>query len=405
MMTSLIAAAVLNVAANVPALMTCADGSKVDSVEKWERVRRPELLRTFLENVYGVRPVERPADLRFEIVREDRDAFGGRAVCKYVRISFGGVGGKTNFYAQAVLPKTAAKRPAPCFLYASFGSCLRPNGSVEGVKKSKYWNPERIVMRGYAAVAFFMDDVVMDLSNAPGYWEDKDKATGRYAARFNRDGVFSVLEKAGSRTDRSWGTISAWAWAASRVMDWIETEPLIDAKRVGVVGHSRGGKCALVAGVTDTRFAMVCSNDSGCSGAKLNHIDLKASEHIAQINAMFPDWFCTVYKGWANREMEMPFDQHQWLALVAPRLLAVGSAAKDVWAGPPGEFAAAKFASPAWELYGRKGLVAADGFPSVDTPLQEGSVSYHLREGVHYLTEWDWDRYMDFADRNGWKGN
>ena len=389
---SLFVAAALNVATGVPPLMTCEDGTKVDSVEKWEKVRRPELLRTFLKKVYGVRPVERPADLSFEVVRTDGDALGGKAVRKDVRISFSGVGGKTNFIAVAMIPK--AGRPVPAFLVC----CNRdPKKSV----KTRFWDMEGTVARGYASVGFYMSDVVRDLSNAPGYWDDKTHS--RYLSRFNREGVFAVLEKPETRTDESWGTISAWAWAASRVMDWIETERLIDAKRVAVIGHSRGGKTALLAGVTDTRFAMACVNDSGCTGAKLHHMDLPRSEHIAQINAMFPDWFCGAYKAFADKEALLPFDQHEWIALMAPRLVAVASASKDHWAGQPGEFAAALLASPAWELYGKRGLVSRPIFPSVGTALQEGSVSYHLREGSHDMTPWDWARYMDFADRHGWR--
>jgi hypothetical protein len=100
--------------------------------------------------------------------------------------------------------------------------------------------------------------------------------------------------------------------------------------------------------------------------------------------------------------MEMDFDQHQLLALVAPRLLCVASASLDAWAGPHGEWWAAKLASPAWGLYGRKGLVG-EKHPGSGVPQQEGCVSYHQREGKHDLTVYDWDRYMDFADRHGWR--
>ena len=215
-------------------------------------------------------------------------------------------------------------------------------------------------------------------------------------------GVFPAVQPAKARGGDSWATISAWAWGASRVLDWIETEPLLDAKHVAVVGHSRGGKTALVAGVYDKRFAMACSNCSGCSGAKLNHIDLPKSEHIAPIVKNFPYWFCQNYFMHANRDDQLPFDQHQFIALIAPRLVCVASATKDVWAGQPGEWWSAKLASPAWELYGKKGL-AADSFPAPDTPQQDGCISYHIRTGIHNLTPYDWNRYMDFADKHGWR--
>ena len=146
-------------------------------------------------------------------------------------------------------------------------------------------------------------------------------------------GVFPAVQPAKARGGDSWATISAWAWGASRVLDWMETEPAIDAKHVGVVGHSRGGKTALWTGATDKRFAMACSNESGCGGAKLNHIDLPKSEHIDFMIRVLHHWFCANYRKYGGKEMEMPFDQHEMLALIAPRLLCVGSATEDHWCG------------------------------------------------------------------------
>jgi len=202
-----------------------------------------------------------------------------------------------------------------------------------------------------------------------------------------------------TRKPDSWGTLAAWAWAASRVMDWIETEPLLDAKRIAVIGHSRGGKTALWCGATDTRFALVISNESGCGGAKLNRMELPKSEPIAQIVKNFDFWFCTNFQKYVNNVHALPVDQHQLLALMAPRLVYVASAEGDPWAGPEGEFESCKLASPAWTLYGKKGLVG-DTFPALNTPLQEGTVGYHIRPGQHDLTLYDWERFMDFADKH-----
>jgi pimeloyl-ACP methyl ester carboxylesterase len=185
-------------------------------------------------------------------------------------------------------------------------------------------------------------------------------------------------------------------------MDWIETEKALDPTRVAVVGHSRGGKTALWTGATDKRFALACSNDSGCSGAKLNHIDLPASEHIAQITKHFHYWFCTNYLSCVGRDDKLDFDQHELVALMAPRLVAIASATEDAWAGPCGEWWSARLASPAWEVYGLRGLVG-DTWPKAECPQQGGSISYHMRTGPHALTPYDWKCYMDFADLNGWR--
>jgi hypothetical protein len=362
--------------------MVTKSGDKVTDVATWEKVRRPELLDVFLENEYGRRPVERPDTLTFETAEPDKLMMDGKALRKRVRVSWKGPLASQSFVFTAFIPVTAKERPAPGFILI----CNRPaaaNIDPEREQKSEFWPAEEIVARGYAALAFWNGDVALD--NA------KSNCT---------QGVHACWAK--ERTANSWGALSAWAWGASRVLDWVETEPLLDAKHFGVVGHSRGGKTALLAGVTDTRFAMACVNDSGCSGAKLNHIDLPKSESIARIAKVFPHWFCLNYRQFSGKEFEMDFDQHMLVALVAPRAVAIASASNDHWAGQRGEYASAQLASPAWELYGKKGLVS-DSFPNPNEARQDGMVSYHLREGKHNLTLHDWNRYMDFADRLGWR--
>ena len=176
----------------------------------------------------------------------------------------------------------------------------------------------------------------------------------------------------------------------------------MDAKHVAVIGHSRGGKTALVAAAWDERFAMACSNDSGCGGAKLHHADLPNSEMISHSIRSRAFWYCNRYRMWANRDKETPFDQHMLVAMIAPRLVCIGSATEDPWAGPCGEYLTARLASEVWRVFGRKGLVS-DGFPAPETPQQDGDISYHLRRGEHDLTPYDWNVYMDFADRHGWR--
>ena len=375
-------AGVAAVPMGVPELMTTFGGEKVATVEQWEKIRAPELLAEFTGEEYGRRPVSRPQSISFGNAEPDAVMMGGKAIRKRIMVSYAGDYGKGSFVFTAFIPRQG--RPAPSFLLI----CNRsPSDNIDHKreKKSGYWPAEEIVERGYAAIAFWNGDIAPD-------WN-----TG------NREGVFACFEAPGRRKGHDlWGTLSAWAWGASRVMDWIETEPLLDARHVAVVGHSRGGKTALVAGVYDNRFAMVCSNDSGCSGAKLNHIDLPKSEHLDAIVRSFPYWFCENYARHVNAEKEWKVDQHEFLALIAPRLVCIASATEDAWAGPEGEYWSGALASPAWELYGRKGLVS-NGFPPPEMPLQEGCISYHLRVGKHGLAPYDWHRYMDFADRHGWR--
>lgn len=337
----------------------------------------------FFDNIYGQRPAaaEKP-DVSFAPIGEDKVMMDGAALRKRVTITVKGPYGELSFPVTAFIP-TKVQGPVPAFLLI-LNRAPEENTDPDRVVKSPFWPAEEIVARGFAAITFYNGDVAPDYN------------TG------NTQGVFAIYEKPGPyRPLNTWGTLSAWAWGASRVMDWIETEPLVNAKRVAVVGHSRGGKTALVACVTDPRFAMACSNDSGCSGAKLNRMDLPESESIAIITSRFSYWFCEKYIQYANRDREMPHDQDEFLALIAPRLLCVASATEDHWAGPRGEFEAARRASAAWQERGLKGLVAGT-FPAPEKPLQEGCISYHLRTGKHDLTPYDWKCYMDFAQKHGW---
>ena len=369
---------------NVPELLRTDDGRTVSDLATWEKTRRREIRETFLREIYGRRPAERPAKLTFSAAEPDKVMMDGKAVRKRIRITYADRCGTSSFDATAFVPASATVgKPAPAFLLI----CNRDpkkNLDPERNVKSGFWPAEQIVERGYAAIAFFNGDVAKDYC-----WDYEN-------------GVFGVFQKPYERTSESWGVLSAWAWGASRVMDWIETEPTIDAKHVAVVGHSRGGKTSLLAGVTDERFAMACVNCSGCGGAKLNHMSLPLSEHYDQIWNAIGCWFCGNFEKYLYREHKASFDAHWWAALMAPRLLAIASASEDNWAGQEGEFQTARLASPAWELYGLKGLVG-EVFPGADKPLQEGSVSYHMRTGEHNLTPYDWDRYMDFADRHDWR--
>ena len=348
----------------------------------WNAKSRAETMAWFLENEYGVRPeATAKPDLAFAPICPDRTVLDGAAVRTRVRITCRGPYGTNSFDVTAFVP-TAGKGPKPAFLH----TFNHPEADIIDPDRTTWkgaWPVDRIVARGYAAIAFDVCQVAPDYN------------TG------NREGVFASYEKPGAanRPTNAWGTLSAWAWAASRVMDWIETRPELVAKRVAVIGLSRGGKTALLAGVTDGRFAMACVNNSGCSGAKLQRADLPESEHIHQICRYYPYWFCANYISWANLEREIECDQHQWLALMAPRPVAVASATVDNWAGQRGEYASCVFASGAWEAHGRKGLVAPEGYPQPEHPLQEGWISYHLRTGPHNLTAYDWERYMDFADK------
>ncbi len=377
---------------DLPELMKASDGSAVKTVADWEGKRRPEILDFFTRNMHGIRPVDRPDGLTFTPLAPDAEMKGGTIIRKQTRISFVGPRGSWGFNVLAFLPKSA--KPVPGFVLIC-NRVLEKNVDPELKVVSEFCPAEAITRRGYALVVFKNTELALDdydpvFENGKVVIQDPPFTNGLYACF------------APERTERSWGAISAWAWGASRVMDWIETQPAFDAKHIAVIGHSRGGKTSLWAGATDRRFAMTCVNNSGCCGAKLNHAAVSMSETIALDNLVNPHWFCRAYRAFNGRDHVLPFDQHWLAALIAPRLLYIASASNDYGAGPWGEFLTARYASPAWELYGLKGLVEEGPFVP-ETPFQAGHVGYHLRNGRHNLNLYDWNRYMDFADRHGWR--
>ena len=197
--------------------------------------------------------------------------------------------------------------------------------------------------------------------------------------------------------DNTGKSIAAWAWGCSRVLDYLLTLKYIDKKRAIVLGHSRLGKAALWCGAQDQRFAMVISNDSGCSGAALSRRNY--GETVAKINHDFPWWFCNKYQSYSQDVSSLPMDQHELLALIAPRLVYVASAQDDQWADPRGEFLSLQEASKVYALYGLETLQGSS-FPSVNEPLWKGNCGYHMRTGIHDVTDYDWQSYIEFANKH-----
>jgi hypothetical protein len=308
---------------------------------------------------------------------EDARAMDGAATLKQVDVTIASGPKSLTIHLVLFVPNKAPK-PVPAFLLL----CNRPAAeNIDPTRKvkSEFWPAEEAVARGYGIAAFFLGDV------------DPDKNDGF------KDGAHGLLD-VGDRKPDAWGTIAAWAWGASRIMDYFETDKDIARDKVAVIGHSRGGKTALWAGAQDERFAFTISSDSGCGGATLSRRRTKEKETVARINKSFPHWFCEAFKGYGDKEDTLPVDQHMLIALVAPRAVYVASADKDLWADPRGEFLAVAGATPVYQLFGKKGLGTGE-MPAIGEPACGDGAAYHIREGKHNLTLFDWQRFMDFADK------
>jgi len=195
--------------------------------------------------------------------------------------------------------------------------------------------------------------------------------------------------------DNGMRAVGAWAWAASRVMDYFKTDKDVNFKKVAVVGHSRGGKAALWAGAEDQRFAMVIANCSGNTGAALSR--RKFGETVEVINTNFPHWFAASYKKYNDNENALPVDQHMLVSLIAPRPVYTTNATKDLWADPKGSYLSLVNAEPVYALYDKHFTLTAEP-PAVNTAIINSVIGYHNREGIHDLTVFDWTNFVRFAN-------
>ena len=371
----------------LPDPLVMRDGRVVTSEAIWRSERRPELLELFETQVYGRRSPA-PKTIKFHLVETLHGAVHGQATRKRIRVELPGDGDKIASLLITLFVPSRAAKPVPAFvgmhLFDTSADEPVPGKPLDldvGEKLPGAELMQTILQRGYAIATLDAKDFCPD-----------DKATFR-------EGVLEALypRQMGPPGPEEPGAIATWAWGLSRALDYLETDRDIDAHKVAVIGHSRMGKTALWAGAEDARFALIISNNSGCGGAALSRRNF--GETVGRITRVFPHWFCGNFSKYALEEDSLPVDQHQLIALIAPRPVYIASAEEDRWADPKGEFLAAVAADPVYRLLGKPGLEATGPeLPPVGKSIGK-TIGYHIRVGKHALTDYDWLRYLDFADR------
>jgi hypothetical protein len=413
----------------LPDPLTMNNGSPVTTPGDWKNLRRPEILKLYENYIFGIGPQWR--NMIDHMRENDNRALGGKALRKQVDLEFYNYSNRidndpTNDLKLHLLIYTPAgvRKPVPVFLCLSFtgnydviddtniivyplwdkkeDTLIVPTNVVRG--SSHNWKIQEALARGYGVAILNYNDIDPDLADGTGW----------------KYGVRSLYLKPGeTNTDgNAWGAISAWAWGASRVMDYLETDKDVDPKRVIIFGHSRLGKAALWAGAEDQRFAMVIASCSGEMGASLSRRDF--GETVTSMCQNFPYWFCPNFLDYKDSISTMPVDSHMLISLIAPRPLFLSTGSEDLWSDPRGEWQAAIAAAPVYQLLGGQGVVTnlpADvmtngngtgslltsdvletyPMPPPDEPVMR-DVGFQMHTGKHDVLPEDWDRFLDFAD-------
>ena len=377
----------------LPDLLICNDGSPVTNTETWLARRRPEILEAYRAEIFGRSP-EPGTNATFNVWETSTNALGGTAVRKQVEINFSGTA--DGPFAHLLLYTPAGRRGAPVFLCLQFngnhtatedpavaifpgwnnktGLPSLPKNPVRG-QYANNWKIAETLARGYGIALIDYREIEPDLPAGAGF-------------------QYGLHKNFPPRASDSWGAIGAWAWGASRALDYLGTDPDVDAQRVILFGHSRLGKTVLWAGAQDPRFAAVIANCSGEMGAALSRRDF--GETVDDVVKRFPYWMAPNFQKYAGHWTNLPVDAHCLLALIAPRPLFLNTGSEDLWGDPHGEFLAAQAATPVYELFGQTGLRETN-FPPLDHALQH-DLSFNCHTGKHDVLPSDWDNFLDFAD-------
>ena len=372
----------------LPDPLVFRSGERVLDAASWQGRRRPEIIKLYEDEIYGRVPASAPKS-SFDLIEAGTRVLDGAATRKHFVVRFGEKPDGPKVNVVLYLPaKASAAAPVPLLLHLVFFGGLPSALPAEPAPGTTKANPPRtetgpvadFIARGYAYATLRYTEIEGDRADT--------SLTG-----VRRLALAPGQEKP---APGEWGTITAWSWGTSRVLDALATDRAIDARRTGLIGHSRLGKTALWAGANDARFAVVFSSCSGEMGASLARRDY--GESVDDVAANFPWWLAGNFQKYSARWAELPVDAHMLIALSAPRPVFVTGGTQDQWADPRGQFLAQVAAGPVYRLLGKKDL-GTEKLPALDTPLIAGDLGFLYHTGAHTITAGDWAAFLEFAGR------
>lgn len=331
----------------LPDVLCDAGGHRITNTEEWRRHRHQ--LLSLIETEYGALPPTPPATTGLELHSHEMRRLGNARHTQYQLAT--GPNQNFTFLLDVLAPASDGAPDGAHPVVLTGDACW---GFVADDIASE------VLRRGYALAQFIRTEIVPDV-----YHTHDQRNAGLYRVYPSGD----------------YGALAAWAWGYHRCIDFLTTLPFLDAARIAVTGHSRGGKAALLAGATDERIALTAPNNSGCGGAGCFRIQGAGSETLKDIVTRFPYWFSRRFQTYIDNERALPFDQHFVKALVAPRALLSTEALSDLWANPSGTFQTHLAAREVYRLLGN-----------------EERIGIWYREGGHEQGLADWRALLDFAD-------
>lgn len=381
----------------LPDPLVLANGKRVTDAATWVRTRRPEILRLMESMQFGRAP-GRPANVTVDAFDTGTPALGGKAVRRQTTLYFTPDRAGPKAELLVYLP-AEAKGPVPLLLQISFSA----NANVvddPGIKRGEVWGRDKRRVPAPTAGAFGRIDIAPILASGIGfatlyYGDIEPDFIG--GVPFGIRGRYLKPGQTKPAPDE-WGAIAAWAWGLSRVMDHLETQPGIDAKRVALLGSSRLGKTVLWAGATDPRFALILASVSGESGAAISRRNYGETVRHMTDSSRYAYQFAGTYQTYGDRVGQLPFDGHMLVSLIAPRPLLLQTGDTDYWSDPKGEYLSAVAASPVYRLLGTEGL-AANAYPPAGTPVLS-TLGYYMHAGRHGILPQDWPVFLAFMQKH-----